>query len=142
MWLDERDKTAGSTLANPKFSICCKSGRVKLRPVKPPDEYIIGLLDGTDQDGDGPFYQQNIRAFNSALTFASLEADQADITGRGPQVFKMQSESYHRIGSLLYGNGAAPIRESDEEKAQSLAAVAGSSTEKNEIARKPQFLAL
>jgi len=54
-------------------------------------------------DASSREFQQNIRAYNSALAFTSIGAKIDDhITGtRGPYTFRIHGEMYHRIGSLF-----------------------------------------
>ena len=95
MWLAER--LTQSSNKKPNFDLCCKNGKVRLPPWKPPPQVLRDLLD--NNDNDSKFYKQKIRSFNSNLAYASLQVDTADL-GRGVQVFKMHGESYHRIGNI------------------------------------------
>jgi hypothetical protein len=52
----------------------------------------------------------NIRAYNMMFSFTSLggKVDKGYRRGRGPYVFRMQGQNYHRMGSLLLNNGEQP----------------------------------
>jgi hypothetical protein len=98
MWLDER---ANKSVRLPVFSTCCAKGKVILPPLQELPPPLNILLTGTDLCSRT--FRQNIRMYNSALSFTSIGAkiDQ-QITGTsGIYTFRIHGEMYHRIGSLL-----------------------------------------
>ncbi|KAG8366715.1 hypothetical protein BUALT_Bualt17G0108200 [Buddleja alternifolia] len=98
MWLEE--KVAHSSNINPKFGLCCQSGKVLLALLPPSPEYLDELLKDR-------FFMENIRSLNSMFCFTSMggKIDRSVQDGRGPPCFKISGENYHRIGSLLPSPG-------------------------------------
>ncbi|KAG8377929.1 hypothetical protein BUALT_Bualt08G0084800 [Buddleja alternifolia] len=94
MWLEE--KVARSSNINPKFGLCCQSGKVILPLLPHSPEYLDELF--RDR-----VFMENIRSFNSMFCFTSMggKVDTSVQDGRGPPCFKISGENYHRIGSLL-----------------------------------------
>ncbi len=84
-----------SSQEHPVFNLCCRFGKVKLPPVQPPPVVLRNLFEDIDSDGDSTFFRHNIRAINSSLAFASIEAEVADLPGKRVPVFRMNGESYH-----------------------------------------------
>lgn len=96
-WKDE--KISGS-IASPEFSACCSKGNVKLAPLQPTPQYINHLL--TDNNEECRYFRENIRGFNSILSFTSCGAEiDKTVIRRGLFVYKIHGEMYHTIGSLL-----------------------------------------
>ncbi|KAG8384022.1 hypothetical protein BUALT_Bualt04G0074900 [Buddleja alternifolia] len=91
-----QEKLAHSSNINPKFGLCCQSGKVNLPllPHSPP--YLDELLKDRK-------FMENIRSLNSMFCFTSMggKVDKSVHDGRGPPCFKISGENYHRIGSLL-----------------------------------------
>ncbi|CAG8853238.1 5621_t:CDS:2, partial [Gigaspora margarita] len=107
MWIDERISTSSRT--NPKFSLCCSNNRVQLPPLIDPPEPLYTLLFGSDLRSK--HFQEMIRAYNTALSFASMGAQiDEQVTGtKGIYAFRIHGEIYHNIGSLLpHDNNARP----------------------------------
>lgn len=71
MWIDERKSTTSKT--TPKFQSCCEDGKVILRPSKPNPDVIAKFL--RNNAGDSKEFKQNIRSYNSALSFTLMNAD-------------------------------------------------------------------
>ena len=44
--------------------------------------------------------REYIRSYNSAVSFASMGAKIVDLPGRGPYVFKVHGQTYHRTSHL------------------------------------------
>lgn len=105
-WSDERLST--STLQTPKFGICCDSGQVKLPllPLPPPTLHHL-LTANTDQAKD---FRENIWKYNRAFAFTSMcaQEDHNVNRGRGPPVFRILGELYHRGGGLDAARGQHP----------------------------------
>ena len=79
------------------FAVCCKNGRITLPNLEDTPKYLKQLLD-TDID-----FKNNIRAYNSMLSFASFGAsvDERLIGKKGNYCFRIHGSIYHFIGSVL-----------------------------------------
>nr|GFB90004.1 helitron helicase-like domain-containing protein [Tanacetum cinerariifolium] len=101
-WFEERLKNT-PTGSLPRYSRCCRAGRVALRTYQIYPEYIKLLL--RDRH-----FLENIRAYNQMFSMTSLEAniDESINNGRGPYVFKISGQLYHWIGSLCPADGEPP----------------------------------
>ncbi|CAA7014725.1 unnamed protein product [Microthlaspi erraticum] len=81
-WYDERlDKRRKSK--NPKFSMCCLGGTIKLPLLKTPPKVLMDLLKGTDEKSR--HFRDNIRAYNMLFAFTSLggQVNKCIPNGRG-----------------------------------------------------------
>ena len=98
MWLDERVARGG--VSQPRFMLCCQSGRVMLPSLPPPPPVLNTLL-------NQPNFLDNIRMYNSMLSFTSMGGaiDHSVMDGYGPYSFRISGNNYHRIGSLLPAEG-------------------------------------
>jgi hypothetical protein len=104
MWFNERiNKKSNSE--NPKFSLCCGQGSVKLPFLKESPELIKKLLKGND--ALSRHYRQFIRIYNMIFAMTSLggKVDKSMPKGRGPAMFRLQGGNYHQIGSLKPKDG-------------------------------------
>lgn len=93
-WYAER-VLATSTVNQPCYNHCCKSGAVILPfPVTPP--HVLTSLYNV------PTFRQNIRAYNSMFAMTSFggQADENINKGLGPYVFKVSGQVCHWLGSL------------------------------------------
>ena len=101
MWLDER--VARGSVSQPRFMLCCQSGRVMLPSLPPPPPVLDTLL-------NQPNFLDNIRMYNSMLSFTSMggSIDHSVMDGHGPYSFRISGNNYHRIGSLLPAEGQRP----------------------------------
>ncbi|KII68454.1 hypothetical protein RF11_10812 [Thelohanellus kitauei] len=96
------------------FTSCCRKGKVKLpqhldsngSPLEYP-LFLKSLLSDTNNP-DREHFRENIRAYNSALSFASMGAKIVDLPGRGPYVFKIHGTTYHRTSHLQTFDGQSP----------------------------------
>jgi len=107
MWYGERIGKRRRS-ANPVFTMCCKHGKVVLpRLANPPMELMTLLCKG---DELSKHYREFIRAYNMMFSFTSLggKIDHSINNGRGPFVFRMSGENYHRIGDIVPEPGQAP----------------------------------
>ena len=50
-------------------------------------------------------FKDNIRSYNSALSFASMGAQIADPTGHGPYCFRVHGQIYHRTSNMHPNDG-------------------------------------
>lgn len=93
-WYAER-VLATSTVNQPCYNHCCKSGAVILPfPVTPP--HVLTSLYNV------PTFRQNIRAYNSMFAMTSFggQVDENINKGLGPYVFKVSGQVCHWLGSL------------------------------------------
>ena len=98
IWLDER---INKSMRSPIFTICCAKGKVILPPLQDLPSPLDTLL--TETDLRSHLFRQNIRMYNSALSFTSMGAKiDHQFTGTsGVYTFRIHGEMYHRIGTLL-----------------------------------------
>ncbi|CAG8626617.1 705_t:CDS:2, partial [Scutellospora calospora] len=106
MWLDE--KKENSSAKSLSFTTCCAEGKVLL----PPLQELLPLLDLllTETDQRACLFQQNIRIYNSALAFTSIDAniDHSVTETQGIYTFRIHGEVYHSIGALLPNSDIYP----------------------------------
>ena len=86
--------------------ICCHGGKVLLPPLAPYPEDLRQLL--TSQNVESRKFLKYIRQYNSSLAFASFGANVVYPPGRGPDVFRIHGQIYHRSGSLIPQEGTSP----------------------------------
>ncbi|KAF8105842.1 hypothetical protein N665_0153s0003 [Sinapis alba] len=79
----------------PKFSMCCGHGQVQLPLLKESPQLLKRLL--TEDDEISRYFRENIRVINMVFSFTSL--------GIVPQMFQLQGENYHLMGSLKPQDG-------------------------------------
>ncbi|CAG7893082.1 unnamed protein product [Brassica rapa] len=86
-----------------RFTICCNQGQIKLPPMRQPPPVLEKLLQCKQ-------FRETIRVYNALLAFTSIGAniDYSVVFGRGPFTFRIQGQTYHRIGSLLPKPGLPP----------------------------------
>jgi hypothetical protein len=82
-----------------KFSSYCHKGKVVLDPLRPYPELSKKLLTDINHPKHKNFIE-NIRAYNSALGFASIGATIRPPPGQGPYCFRIHGQIYHRVGPL------------------------------------------
>jgi hypothetical protein len=110
-----------STRANPKFSMCCSQGTVKLPVANDTPEPIRVLLTETRRNANGKVvwtdrtahFQQYIRSYNNSVAFTSLgtKLDRAitdTMNAAGVYTFRIQGAFHHSMGSLLPPPGDRP----------------------------------
>lgn len=106
-WCSERSKL--SALSFTIFETCCKKGIVPLSGFNTPPRTIRKLLEGQGQQGR--HFQDNIRQYNSALTFTSLGCiqDTRATTNHGPNLFQVHGKVYHLQGPLEANSDGAAL---------------------------------
>lgn len=104
--MDER--LASSSERNPKFGLCCDSGKVSLPLLQFPPPALLDLF--ISDRPQAKEFRENIWKYNRAFAFTSLSAqeDHSINAGRGEPVFRIFGELYHRSGPLLPAPGRAP----------------------------------
>ncbi|KAF9591899.1 hypothetical protein IFM89_009507 [Coptis chinensis] len=109
LWHEERN-TKYKRPKNPKFTICCQQGKVKLSLLKEPPSFIKQLMDYNGRPRSRKF-RENIRSYNTMFAMTSMGGKiDKDINkkGCGPYVFKLTGQKHHKIGSLLPMSGQKP----------------------------------
>ncbi len=88
---------------------CCNYGKINvpLPPELPP--YLESLFFGDSDEAN--YFRENIRAFNSLFTVASIKSKwrPKDDHGRGPYVYKCHGVVHRYIGSLKPKKGEASM---------------------------------
>ncbi len=74
-------------------SLCCANGAVRLPPLPDIPNELDTLMASRA-------FRTNIRAYNSAFQFTSIEANEIHLPGYNPS-YIVQGQLYHRIGSLM-----------------------------------------
>ncbi|XP_022004032.1 uncharacterized protein LOC110901515 [Helianthus annuus] len=90
------------------YSLCCSNGDVELPPPPTPPPLLRHLYKShTSQSRN---FMDNIRAYNMMFSFTSLggNVNKSYQRGKGPYVFRLQGQNYHRMGSLLPNDGEEP----------------------------------
>ncbi|OAD68566.1 hypothetical protein PHYBLDRAFT_172987 [Phycomyces blakesleeanus NRRL 1555(-)] len=106
MWAHE--KNSRSSLRSPMFSMCCNKGKHVLPQIEPTPTGIAELLNYRTRDGKK--FLENIRSYNSTMSFTSLGAKIDTSVGNNinrAYNFRIHGTICHRIGSIL------PVTESD-----------------------------
>lgn len=95
-----------------KFKSCCHKGKVKLPVLRNSNNEILEypqfleqMLISNPQHRYFKNFKDNIRTYNSSLSFASLGAKIAHLPGHGPYVFRVQGQIYHRTSHTDPING-------------------------------------
>jgi hypothetical protein len=108
-WIAE--KKSSSTLRNPLFSECCRSGDVDLPLLDPLPHDLQILYDGRHRQASD--FRRHIRLYNKALAFTSTGGHRqlvgSSFDGRDPPHYKIQGEIFHRLGPIREDEGAGPV---------------------------------
>lgn len=101
MWYAEIVHKA-SKQNNPTFSLCCQEGKIKLPQAREPPEFLKQLLQYKGEKRSAKF-KEKIRIYNSMFNFTSMGAnvDNSINQTKGPYVFRISGQNYHKVGSLL-----------------------------------------
>jgi hypothetical protein len=98
-WIHE--KLSHSSINNPIFGLGCDRGQVDLPVLQAPPHVLKVLLE--EDDHVGREFRENIWRYNRALAFTSLRVNEDHSVNdhhRGPPIFRIQGELYHRLGPL------------------------------------------
>lgn len=110
MWMMER-KTRSSDI-NPKFQLCCADSRAISVPLRPVPEVLAALLCGNSEECEE--FRTNIRTFNSALSFTSMNAEldhQYTNSRGGAYSFRIHGTVHHLISSSLTPDSSDIVNE-------------------------------
>lgn len=88
------------------FTNCCHNGKVQLQELSPPPSIFKQLMTQTTPDAIN--FRDNIRQYNSALSFASMGATLTPPPGHGPYCFRIHGQIYHRTGPLHPSSNRSP----------------------------------
>lgn len=91
------------------FKYCCHKGTVLLESDGQQGCIFPSYLQELLSNPAHPQYrnfQENIRSYNSAVAFASMGAQIDNLVGRGPYVFRVHGQIYHRTGHMHPEDGA------------------------------------
>lgn len=107
MWYNERIEKR-RVKSYPKFSLCCMHGKIDLAPPQELPQILKDLMFKGDERSKN--FMENIRPYNSMFAFTSMGGtiDTSVNKGRGPNVYRLQGQNCHRIGSLLPPPGKPP----------------------------------
>ena len=100
----QSEKLFTSTKDCLKFSLCCGQGKVVFPTLATPPEVLRNLLTTADKQG----FRDHIRAYNSALAFASLGVNldkELANARRGIYTFRIHGVAQHYIGQLTPREG-------------------------------------
>ncbi|GAN11116.1 hypothetical protein MAM1_0475d10673 [Mucor ambiguus] len=89
-------------MATPVFQACCAAGQAKFRQLTPLPEQIVNLL--KDNDAESKEFKEDIRSYNSALSFASINAalDRRYANNQhGAYALRIHGGVYHLMSSAL-----------------------------------------
>lgn len=97
---------AGELPTDGQFTNCCQKGKVILP--EPRDEHgnvlqypaFLQSLLSNPSDPNYRNFRENIRSYNSSVSFASMGAKTVEVPGRGPYCFKVNGTIYHRTSHL------------------------------------------
>jgi hypothetical protein len=109
-WFQECVKNNScSTQRKIVYNLCCKGGKVNLKPFERPPPLLANLLrfDGGTRSRR---FLRLIRSYNSLFAFTSFGAaiDKTINNGTAPYVFKINGVVHHKIGTLLPQRGTQP----------------------------------
>lgn len=90
------------------YSLCCGNGNIELPESPDPPRLLHNLY--RNRHPKSAHFMSNIRAYNMMFSFTSMggKVDKAINRGRGPYVYRMQGQNYHRLGSMIPPEGKNP----------------------------------
>jgi len=108
LWYNERCVKSKHS-QNPKFSLCCRRGKVQLPTLREPFEFLSHLLFDYESSESKDYHGQ-IRTYNMMFAFTSSGAkfDSSFNDRKGSPTVRIQGQFCHRIGSLLPKDGEPP----------------------------------
>jgi hypothetical protein len=109
-WFQERVKNDScSTQRKIVYNLCCRGGKVNLKPFERPPPLLVDLL-RFDGGTHSRHFLRLIQSYNSLFAFTSFGAaiDRTINNDTAPYVFKINGVVHHRIGTLLPQRGTQP----------------------------------
>lgn len=94
------------------FTTCCNNGQVSVtddRVLREAPELLMGHM--VDNSAAARNFRTEIRRYNNALAFASFTTDNANprqAPGRGPRVFTVHGQVYHKLSNCVTRNDNRP----------------------------------
>jgi hypothetical protein len=85
-------------------TLCCINGKISLPFVDEPPPFLKELLSGETPESNR--FLKKIRAYNTALSFASFGADIVSGERGGPSAFKIHGSVYHHQSSVSPSEGS------------------------------------
>jgi hypothetical protein len=103
------EKLSTSTIANPKFGICCLQGKIKLHLLPDPPTELKDLYER--RDPNSAHFLTLIRRYNNsfAMTSAGAITDDTINNGFGPWIYRIRGKLWHKAGGLLPLDGEQPL---------------------------------
>ncbi|XP_072090419.1 uncharacterized protein [Arachis hypogaea] len=103
-WYAEKSNKSYNT-TEPKFTLCCKGGKVQLPQLQEAPRVLYDLL--YNNTPKSKHFRDNIKAYNSMFQFTSMGAkiDRGRSQARGPPTFILCGENYHLMGNLIPPEG-------------------------------------
>ena len=100
-WYEERIRRERQT-SDPTYNLCCKGGKILLRPYDAPPQPLLDLFTSQNTAISNHFFD-HIRQYNTMFAMTSMGAKVIESIndGRAPYVFKISGQVCHRIGSLM-----------------------------------------
>ncbi|KAK0589045.1 hypothetical protein LWI29_008903 [Acer saccharum] len=134
VWYEERNDKFKQT-SNPKYSLCCKDGKIQLPVLKDAPPFLKSILRYNGGNRSTKF-KENIRGYNLIFSFTSTGAkvDNTINVGGGPYVYRISGQNHHLMGSLLPATGEKPkfaqlyIYDTENEVVNRLQALSGDNT--------------
>lgn len=97
------------TLRRVVYNKCCKGGKVYITPFKKPSLFLSELLRYNGPPRSKEFIKK-IRQYNCLFAFTSMgtTVDRSVNDGNGPNIYKINGQVCHRMGSLMPKKGNTP----------------------------------
>ena len=90
-----------------RAGLCCNNGKIVLPQIKRPPDQMCELLSGNSRDSK--HFLENTRMYNNCYQMTSFGADSEISFGNFQSTFKVLSQVYHCIGSLLPLDGVPQV---------------------------------
>ncbi|KAF7812516.1 putative AT hook motif-containing protein [Senna tora] len=94
---------------HPKFSLCCKQGKVVLPSVKRPPKLLEDLF--TMKDPRSADFMKEIRNYNNMFAFTSMggKIDHTVNNDKGPYVYRLHGQNMYLLGDFSLDKGERDI---------------------------------
>src|SRR5882762_5255212 len=104
-WIEERIGTSSRT--SPRYNMCCLDGDVVLPPVRDPPPQLRALYESNLPHAAQ--FRANIRRYNGALAFTSVNYRTDTRVDGGYVPFQIQGELFHLQGPLENDPAVPPV---------------------------------